>query len=68
MANMIYSMMLGTKRTNNNLTAQEGRPKNSAIPPHTPEIYRSYEDFVNLPLIVSPPLLVTTSLLLKYRS
>lgn len=54
------------------LTAKDEIPKNSAIPPHTPAITLSCDDFLNLlPLILLPPLyyfLSRQSVILKVRS
>lgn len=43
--------------TNKILTANDEMPKNSAIPPHTPDITLSRDDFLNLLLFtLLPPL------------
>lgn len=49
------SKLAGGKKINISLTAKEDIPKNSAIPPQTPEKDLSVDDFLNLFCKLIPP-------------
>ena len=51
---------------NINLTANEGIPKYSAIPPHTPTIALSVDDFLSLFFKAVNPLIKVITLLCFY--
>jgi hypothetical protein len=49
-------MFAGGNRMKISLTAKEDMPKNSAIPPQTPVIDRSFADFLSFWFKQTPPL------------
>jgi hypothetical protein len=54
---IIYISILAGKKINISLTAREDIPKYSAIPPQTPDIDLSVDDFLNLFFSQIPPLI-----------
>lgn len=55
LARIIYMSKLAGKKINISLTANEDIPKNSAIPPQTPDKDLSVDDFLNLFCKLIPP-------------
>ncbi len=54
--------LAGNKRINKSLIKKDETSKYSAIPPHTPDIDLSFDDFLNFLFKGNPPRNITTYL------